>query len=54
MKVYLVYRDYHSWECEDALLRVCATEEAAERYIASEIDDEFREDCYIIEEVVFE
>ena len=54
MKVYLVYLDYHSEECDDALLQICATEEAAHRWIATIANEFDREECYIVEEKVFE
>ena len=38
MKVYEVYMVQHfTWECADKFLQVCATKEAAERYIKSRI-----------------
>ena len=52
-KVYLVYA--HTPEKPaDVLLKVCSTEEAAERYISSVVYEEYRKDCYIEEEEVFE
>ena len=53
MKVYLVYV-YNPKERTDVLLQVCATEEAAERYISSMVNEEYRKDCYIEDMEVFE
>ena len=53
MKVYLVYV-YNPKERIDVLLQVCATEEAAERYISSMVNEEYRKDCYIEDMEVFE
>jgi len=54
MKVYIVYLDWHSEESDDPMLQVCATEEAANRWIATISDERDREDCYIEEAEVFE
>ena len=54
MKVCLVYLDYHSEETCDPVLQVCATEEAANRWIATIADEMDRKDCYIEEKEVFE
>lgn len=52
-KVYLVY-GYRANENTDVLLKICSTEEAAERYISSEVNEEYRKDCYIEEKEIFE
>ena len=51
MKVYLVYIDYHSYEYSDDVVKVCASEEAAYRYIESCTDGR---DYYVEETEVFE
>ena len=42
MKVYLVYLGWQSEGSDDLLLKVCATEEAARRWIASLSDERDR------------
>lgn len=54
MKVYLVYLDYHSEASDNPVLQVCATEEAANRWIATISDERDRKDCYIEDMEVFE